>query len=69
MTVMQPEWLEGLKDPAAYLNSPKTIKFQETVTSYLFTADDLLYKIKKTGNEYPTLAVKEAYCREESALS
>ena len=69
MTVMQPEWLEGLKDPAAYLNSPKTIKYQETVTSYLFTADDWLYKIKKTGNEYPTLAVKEAYCREESALS
>ena len=28
-----------------------------------------MYKIKKGGNEIPTLAVKEAYCREECRLS
>jgi aminoglycoside phosphotransferase family enzyme len=35
----------------------------------LFKADDQLYKIKKLGNEYATLAVKEAFCREECRLS
>ena len=70
MTVTQPEWVEALKRPAAYLlKSPEKIKLLETTTSYLFRADDWLYKIKKTGNEYPTLAVKEAFCREECALS
>ena len=70
MTVTQPEWVEALKRPAAYLlKSPEKIKLLETTTSYLFRADDWLYKIKKMGNEYPTLAVKEAFCREECALS
>ena len=70
MTVTQPEWVEALKRPAAYLlKSPEKIKLLETTTSYLFRADDWLYKIKKTGNEYPTLAVKEAFCREECSLA
>ncbi len=70
MTVTQPEWVEALKRPAAYLlKSPEKIKLLETTTSYLFRADDWLYKIKKMGNEYPTLAVKEAFCREECSLS
>ena len=69
MTVIQPEWIEALKEPAAYLNCPEKIKLLQTTTSYLFFVDDWLYKIKKTGNEYPTLAVKEAFCREECALS
>jgi hypothetical protein len=48
MTVTQPEWVEALKKPAAYLlKSPKRIKLLETTTSYLFRADDWLYKIKK----------------------
>ena len=70
MTVTQPEWVEALKRPAAYLlKSPEKIKLLETTTSYLFRAGDWFYKIKKMGNEYPTLAVKEAFCREECALS
>jgi len=48
MTVTQPEWVEALKRPAAYLlKSPEKIKLLETTTSYLFRADDWLYKIKK----------------------
>ena len=69
MTVSQTELEKALKEPAAYHNSPKTIKLRETSTSFLFKADDQLYKIKKSGNEYATLAVKEAFCREECRLS
>ena len=69
MTVSQTELEKALKEPAAYHNSPKTIKLRETSTSFLFKADDQLYKIKKLGNEYATLAVKEAFCREECRLS
>ena len=64
MTVSQTELGKALKEPAAYHNSPKTIKLRETSTSFLFKADDQLYKIKKSGNEYATLAVKEAFCKE-----
>lgn len=42
---------------------------RETLTSFLFKADDQLFKIKKSGNEYASLAVKEAFCHEECRLS
>ena len=52
MTVTQPDWVEALKRPASYmLKSSEEIKLLETTTSYLFRADDWLYKIKKMGNE------------------
>ena len=69
MTFSQYELEEMLKNPASYAIPPKSIKLQETDSSYLFKGDDWLYKIKKDGNEFPTLAVKEAYCREECRLS
>ena len=69
MIVSQTDLGKALKEPAAYHNSPKIIKLRETSTSFLFKADDQLYKIKKSGNEYATLAVKEAFCREECRLS
>ena len=69
MTVSQSDLIKALKKPAAYHHSMKTIKLIETSTSLLFKADDQLYKIKKLGNEYATLAVKEVFCREECLLS
>ncbi len=69
MTATQIELVKALHEPEAYNNSPKSIKLLETTTSYLFRADDQLYKIKKMGNEYATLAVKEAFCHEECRLS
>ena len=69
MTFSQSELAEMLKNPASYAIPPKSIKLRETDSSYLFEGDDWLYKIKKGGNEFPTLAVKEAYCREECRLS
>ncbi len=69
MTFSQSELTEMLKNPASYAIPPKSIKLRETDSSYLFEGDDWLYKIKKEGNEFPTLAVKEVYCREECRLS
>ena len=69
MTFSQSELAEVLKNPASYATPPKSIKLRETDSSYLFEGDEWLYKIKKEGNEFPTLAVKEAYCHEECRLS
>ena len=69
MTFSQSELAEKLNNPECYPILPKSIKLLETDSSYLFEGDDWLYKIKKEGNEFPTLAVKEAYCREECRLS
>ena len=69
MTFSQSELAEVLKNPASYSTAPKSVKLRETDSSYLFEGDEWLYKIKKEGNEFPTLAVKEAYCHEECRLS
>ena len=69
MIFSQSELAEMLKNPESYSTSPKSVNFRETDSSYLFEGDEWLYKIKKEGNEFPTLAVKEAYCHEESKLS
>ena len=58
MTFTQAELAEILKNPESYSIPPKSIKLRETDSSYLFEGDDLLYKIKKEGNEFPTLTRK-----------
>jgi len=63
-----PDWVEALKRPETYPQSPKTVSLSETHTSYLFRADDLLYKVKKDGNDYPSPSIKEVFCREEARL-
>ena len=69
MTFSQSELAVMLKNPASYASPPKSIILRETDSSYLFEVDEFLYKIKKEGNEFPTIAVKEAYCHEECRLS
>jgi len=68
MTFSQSELAKMLKNPKSYASPPKSIKLLETDSSYLLEGDEWLYKIKKEGNEFPTLAVKEAYCHEECRL-
>ena len=68
METTAPTYLEALKKSESYSDSPQKIKFEETQGSYLFHADAQLYKIKKTGNEFASLAVKEVFCREECRL-
>ena len=56
MTFSQYELEEMFKNPSSYAIPPKSIKLRETDSSYLFKGDAWLYKIKKDGNEFPTLA-------------
>ena len=69
MEVTHSELVSALMLGEAYDNSPKKIQLLETPASYLFQADQVIYKIKKKGNEYSTLAIKEAFCHEECKLS
>jgi len=69
MEVANSKLVSALMQSDAYDYSPKKIKLRETPTSYLFQTDSLIYKIKKVGNEYSTLAIKEAFCYEECKLS
>ncbi len=58
----------ALRKKDAYLDSVSKIRFQETVSSYLFKAGDHFYKIKKVDSEHTSLAVKQAFCQEEAKL-
>ena len=69
MTLNRPEWIAALLLPETYKSNTKKIRLVETSSSYLFKADNLIYKIKKFSNEYSTLAIKEAFCYEECKLS
>ena len=68
MDTVGPAYLKALEQAEAYPESVKKIKLTETQGSYLFEADTQFYKIKKTGNEFASLAVKEAFCLEECQL-
>ena len=69
MSETPPEFLKDLLKSEAYTGNPKKINLIETSTSYLFEAENFIYKIKKKSNEFSTLAVKEAFCHEECKLS
>ncbi len=69
MSFKNSELVKALSKPSAYGIKTKKINLIETSTSYLFRSDNFIYKIKKTGNEYSTLAIKEAFCHEECKLS
>ena len=63
-----PSLVTALRKKDAYLDSVSKIRFQETVSSYLFKAGDHFYKIKKADSEHTSLAVKQAFCQEEAKL-
>ena len=63
-----PLLVTALRKKDAYLDSVSKIRFQETVSSYLFKAGDHFYKIKKADSEHTSLAVKQAFCQEEAKL-
>ena len=68
MDTVGPAYLKALEQAETYPESVEKIKLTETQGSYLFEADTQFYKIKKTGNEFASLAVKEAFCIEECQL-
>lgn len=64
---------EQLLDPAAYAHVPRRVTLVETHISWVFLADDLVFKVKKPVDfgflDYSTLARRKHWCEEEVRLN
>jgi aminoglycoside phosphotransferase family enzyme/predicted kinase len=62
-----------LLDPAAYPHNPERVRLVETHISWVFIADDLVYKVKKPVDfgflDYSTLRRRKHFCQEEVRLN
>jgi uncharacterized protein len=67
------EKVRFLKRPTAYASRPQVIDVKETHMSWVFTAGDRVYKLKKPVHfpflDFRTLAARENNCREEVRLN
>lgn len=63
-----PEYHKTLLEKSAYPSAPRRIKFEETHRSYLYRTGSHLYKIRKPGPLYSSLAVKERFTQEACRL-
>jgi len=65
-------WAEELKRES-FSHKPKELKLIQTHISYVFLADDLVYKIKKPVNfgflDFTTLELRRFYCEKEVELN
>jgi aminoglycoside phosphotransferase family enzyme len=68
-----PELIQALQHPTAYPEKPRRIELVQTQISYVFLADDLVYKIKKPVDfgflDFTTLEKRQYYCRREIELN
>jgi aminoglycoside phosphotransferase family enzyme len=68
-----PPLIKGLLDPQAYPEPPSKVELVQTQISYVFLADDYVYKIKKPVDmgflDYSTLEKRLHYCRKEVELN
>ena len=68
-----PELIQALQHPAAYPEPTRQIELVQTQISYVFLADDLVYKIKKPVDfgflDFTTLEKRQYYCRREIELN
>jgi uncharacterized protein len=68
-----PELIKALLAPEAYPEPPKRVELVQTQISYVFLADDFVYKIKKPVDmgflDYSTLEKRLAMCRKEVELN
>ncbi len=68
-----PELIQALLDPKAYPDPPQRVEMRQTQMSYVFLADDYVYKIKKPVNfgylDYTTLDNRRLYCQKEVELN
>jgi hypothetical protein len=58
---LYPEYHKALLDQTHYPAATRRIKFEETRYSYLYKTGAHVYKIRKPGPHYSSLALKEAY--------
>ena len=67
-----PEHIQGLVSPQAYPHAPKDVELRQTHISYVFLADDLVYKLKKPLDlgflDFTTLEKRRHFCEEEVRL-
>jgi len=56
-----PEYHKALLEESLYPAATRRIKFEETRYSYLYKTGVHVYKIRKPGSHYSSLALKEAY--------
>ncbi|MCS7163664.1 MAG: AAA family ATPase [Thermodesulfovibrio sp.] len=65
-------WAEVL-DRSSFPNNPKDLRVIQTHISYVFIADELVYKIKKPVNfgflDFTTLELRKFYCEKEVELN
>ncbi len=68
-----PPLVEKLLNPGAYPHNPARVELLQTHISYIFLAEDLVYKIKKPVDfgflDFTTLEKRLFYCREEVRLN
>ncbi|MBI4186947.1 MAG: phosphotransferase [Chloroflexi bacterium] len=68
-----PALVEALLDPKAYPERPRRIDLIQTQMSFVFLADDYVYKVKKPVDlgylDYTTLEKRRLYCRREVELN
>jgi uncharacterized protein len=68
-----PALIQGLLEPGAYPDPPSRVELVQTQISYVFLADDFVYKIKKPVDmgflDYSTLEKRLALCRKEVELN
>ncbi len=72
-TLMLPELVKALLQPKAYPQAPKKIELLQTQMSFVFLADELVYKVKKPVNlgylDYTSLEKRQFYCQREVELN
>ena len=68
-----PELVQALLEPQAYPEPPPRVELVQTQISYVFLADDLVYKVKKPVDfgflDYSTLDKRRALCAKEVQLN
>jgi aminoglycoside phosphotransferase family enzyme len=68
-----PELIQALLKPEAYPEPPSRVELVQTQISYVFLADDHVYKIKKPVDQgfldYSTLEKRLFFCRKEVELN
>jgi len=68
-----PALIKALLSPEAYPQTPQNVELVQTQISYVFLADDLVYKIKKPVDfgflDFTTLEKRLRFCRKEVELN
>ena len=73
MDATLPDHIQGLLSPKAYPHAPKDVELRQTHISYVFLADELVYKMKKPLDlgflDFTTLEKRRHFCEEEVRLN